>query len=117
MLIKEGLIYRIISTDMQYQPRDLWEWLLKLAITLFPLDVGVRRIQIDRAEWLRATQTLRRWLFFWRGPQRPPEADELALRTFGLDPRERGIVWHLGSQQQSDRPHERQSHSHRTPAR
>ena len=59
-----------------FQPRDLWEWLLKLAILLFPLDVGVRRIQIDRAEWLRATQTLRRWLFFWRGVQRPPEADE-----------------------------------------
>jgi len=36
----------------------------------------VRRIQIDRAEWLRATQTLRRWLFFWRGAQRSPEADE-----------------------------------------
>ena len=59
-----------------FQPRDLWEWLLKLAIVLFPLDVGVRRIQIDRAEWLRATQTLRRWLFFWRGAPRPPEAEE-----------------------------------------
>ena len=59
-----------------FQPRDLWEWLLKVAIVLFPLDVGVRRIQIDRAEWLRATQTLRRWLFFWRGAPRPPEADE-----------------------------------------
>ena len=59
-----------------FQPRDLWEWLLKLAIVLFPLDVGVRRIQIDRAEWLRATQSLRRWLFFWRGVPRPPEADE-----------------------------------------
>ena len=59
-----------------YQPRDLWEWLLRLAIVLIPLDVGVRRIQIDRAEWLRATRTLRRWLFFWRGEPRPPEADE-----------------------------------------
>ena len=59
-----------------FQPRDLWEWLLKLAIVLFPLDVGVRRIQIDRSEWLRATQTLRRWLFFWRGVPRSPEADE-----------------------------------------
>ena len=38
--------------------------------------MGVRRIQIDRAEWLRATRTLRRWLFFWRGEPRPPEADE-----------------------------------------
>jgi hypothetical protein len=59
-----------------FQPRDWWEWLLKFAILLFPLDVGVRRIQIDRAEWLRATQTLRRWLFFWRGVPRTPEAEE-----------------------------------------
>ena len=59
-----------------FQPRDLWEWLLKLAIILFPLDVGVRRIQLDRVEWLKATATLRRWLFFWRGVPRAPEADE-----------------------------------------
>ena len=59
-----------------FQPRDLWERLLKLAIMLFPLDVGVRRIQLDRAEWLKATATLRRWLFFWRGVPRAPEADE-----------------------------------------
>jgi len=57
-----------------FQPRDLWEWLLKLAIIMFPLDVGVRRIQIDRAERLKATQTLRRWLFFWRGVPRTPES-------------------------------------------
>jgi len=59
-----------------FQPRDWWEWLLKFAIVLFPLDVGVRRIQIDRAEWARATQTLRRWLLFWRGVPRTPEAEE-----------------------------------------
>jgi uncharacterized membrane protein len=59
-----------------FQPRDLWEWLLKFALVLFPLDVAVRRIQLDRAEWLRATQNLRRWLFFWRGVPRAPEADE-----------------------------------------
>ncbi len=59
-----------------FQPRDLWEWLLKLAVILFTLDVGVRRIQIDREEWLRATQTLRRLLFFWHTPPRPAEADE-----------------------------------------
>ena len=59
-----------------FQPRDLWELLLKLAICLFPLDVGVRRIQIDRAEWLKATATLRRAIFFWRGKPRPVEADE-----------------------------------------
>jgi len=59
-----------------FQPRDFWEWLLQFAIVLFTLDVGVRRIQIDRDEWLRATQNLRRWLFFWRGKPRPVEADE-----------------------------------------
>ena len=30
------------------------------AVILFPLDVAVRRIQLDREEWLRATQSLRR---------------------------------------------------------
>jgi Ca-activated chloride channel homolog len=66
------------SHDRQktFQPRDLWQWLLKVALILFVADVGVRRIQIDRAEWLRATTTLRRWIFFWRGVPRAPEADE-----------------------------------------
>jgi len=59
-----------------FQPRDLWEWLLKLAILLFPLDVGLRRIYLDRAEWLKAARTLRRWVLFWKGEPRPPEADE-----------------------------------------
>ncbi|MBI3877050.1 MAG: hypothetical protein HY300_14025, partial [Verrucomicrobia bacterium] len=59
-----------------FQPRDLWEELLKWAIILFTLDVAVRRVQIDRDEWLRATVTLRRWIFFWRGVPRTPEADE-----------------------------------------
>ena len=59
-----------------FQPRDLWESLLMLAICLFPLDVGVRRIQIDREEWLKATASLRRWIFFWHGKPRPVEADE-----------------------------------------
>jgi uncharacterized membrane protein len=59
-----------------FQPRDLWESLLQFAIILFTVDVGVRRIQIGREEWLRATQALERWLFFWRGVPRPPEAQE-----------------------------------------
>src|SRR5690349_20644972 len=45
-----------------FQPRDLWESLLKIAVILFVLDVGVRRVQIDRTEWARALQKLRRWL-------------------------------------------------------
>ena len=66
------------SHDRQktFQPRDLWESLLKFAIILFTLDVGVRRIQIGRDEWLRAMQVVRRWLFFWQVVPRPPEAQE-----------------------------------------
>jgi uncharacterized membrane protein len=58
------------------QPRDLWEALLKFAIILFTLDVGVRRIQIGRDEWLHGLRVLRSWLLFWRGTPRPPEAEE-----------------------------------------
>jgi uncharacterized membrane protein len=59
-----------------YQPRDLWIWLVQLAILLFPVDVGVRRIFIDRAEWLKALRKARRYLFFWRPPPRPATSDE-----------------------------------------
>lgn len=59
-----------------FQPRDLWEGLLQLAIVLFVADVGVRRIYLDRAEWLKATENLRRLVFFWRRPSAPPAADE-----------------------------------------
>jgi uncharacterized membrane protein len=59
-----------------FQPRDLWETLLKFAIILFLLDVGVRRIQIGRDEWVRGMRVLRSWIFFWRGAPRPPEAEE-----------------------------------------
>jgi uncharacterized membrane protein len=59
-----------------YQPRDLWEWLLKFAIVLFVLDVGVRRIQIDREEWIKATASLRRSIFFWRPAPQAADADQ-----------------------------------------
>jgi hypothetical protein len=59
-----------------HQAQDMWEWLLKLAVMLFVADVGIRRIQIDREEWLRATAGIRRLIFFWHGKPRPPEAQE-----------------------------------------
>lgn len=65
-----------INRQKTFQPRDLWEWLLRFAILMFPIDVGLRRIQIDRAEWLKAIESLRRNLFFWKGKPRTPEADE-----------------------------------------
>ena len=57
-----------------FQPRDLWESLIQLAIILFTLDVGVRRIQIDREEWLR----LQRRLVFWRATQKPVVEESLS---------------------------------------
>lgn len=42
---------------------------------LFTLDVAVRRIQLDREEWLKVTATFRRWIFFWQGTPRTVEAD------------------------------------------
>jgi hypothetical protein len=59
-----------------FQPRDLWEWLLRFAILLFPIDVGIRRIQLDRAEWQKFLQILRAKLFFWKGRPRPVQAEE-----------------------------------------
>jgi hypothetical protein len=59
-----------------FQPKDWFEWLLRFAVVLFVADVGVRRIQIDREEWLKATATLRRWLLFWKPKPQPTSADE-----------------------------------------
>jgi len=59
-----------------YQPRDLWEWLLRCCVLLFPLDVGIRRIQLDRDEMHRALRWLRSKVFFWQGVPREPEAEE-----------------------------------------
>jgi hypothetical protein len=59
-----------------YQPQDLWEWMLRLAILLFPLDVGIRRIQLDRDEMRRLWARLSQWLPFRQGTTRKPEADE-----------------------------------------
>ena len=59
-----------------FQPVDLWEWLLKFAVILFPIDVGVRRIQLDWEEWLKATENLRQLLFFWRREERQTSTDE-----------------------------------------
>jgi hypothetical protein len=59
-----------------FQPRDWWEWLLRLAIILFVLDVAVRRIDIDREQWEKFTARMRQTIFFWRGVPRPAQADE-----------------------------------------
>ena len=59
-----------------FQPVDLWEYLLMFAVILFPVDVGVRRIQLDWEEWLKVTANLRRLLFFWQRRQQQTGTDE-----------------------------------------
>ncbi len=45
-----------------FQSNELWEFFLKLAIVLFPVDVGVRRVQLDAEEWRIWILRLRRLL-------------------------------------------------------
>lgn len=59
-----------------FQPRDLWPWLLQFAILVFPVDVGIRRIQIDREEWARAWAFVRRHVLFWRPAPEETAPDE-----------------------------------------
>jgi Ca-activated chloride channel family protein len=58
------------------RPLDLWEWLVRLAIILFVLDVGVRRIDVDREQWVKGVAAVKRFVFFWQHKPRPVEADE-----------------------------------------
>jgi len=58
------------------RPLSLWEWLLKLAVILFVLDVGVRRIDVDREEWSRFMAVARKYVFFWSRAPRPAKAEE-----------------------------------------
>ena len=58
-----------------FQPRDLWDLLLKLVVCLFILDVGLRRVDIDREEWARwMDRTLAR--FGLGGGRRATESQE-----------------------------------------
>jgi Ca-activated chloride channel homolog len=59
-----------------FQPRDWWETLIKLAILLFVIDVGVRRIQLEREQIEKAWAAVKRTVFFWKGVPRAAEADE-----------------------------------------
>ena len=71
-----------------YQPRDLWETLLKFCLILFPFDVAVRRIQLDREEVRRAWLKLRARIL--PGIPREPEAEESPAAL--LSRREQGAL-------------------------
>ncbi len=59
-----------------FQPVDWWETLLQVAILLFVLDVGLRRIQLERDELSRLLSWAKRTALFWKGIPRPAEADQ-----------------------------------------
>jgi len=64
----------LLDRRKTFQPRQLWEWLLKFALILFVVDVGVRRVQIDREEWQKALQVVRRAVL--GAPPKPVQTDQ-----------------------------------------
>ena len=61
---------------LTFQPRDWWEWLVRLAILLFIFDVALRRIHLERDQLEKAWAAVKRTVVFWKGVPRPIEADE-----------------------------------------
>jgi uncharacterized membrane protein len=62
-----------------HQPRDLWWWLLMGAVVLFPLDVGLRRVQLEREELARAWASVLQALGLRR--RRPAAATSESMST------------------------------------
>lgn len=59
-----------------HRPTAVWIWLLGAAICLFPLDVGIRRVMIDREQWLDFLRKLMAKLGLDRWQKAHPKADE-----------------------------------------
>lgn len=59
-----------------WQPRDTWEWLLRLAALLFVADIGIRRLQIDREEWQKGWNWVTRRLGLRRAATSVPAQDD-----------------------------------------
>ncbi|MBN8245935.1 MAG: hypothetical protein J0L84_00665, partial [Verrucomicrobia bacterium] len=76
----------LLNRVKTYQPRDLWEDLLKLLVILFVLDVAARRVDVDREEWARGWSQARVWLGLT--PSRRAVAGQESLGTL-LATRER----------------------------
>jgi hypothetical protein len=66
----------LLNREKTFQPRDLWEWLLKFAVILFVLDVGFRRIQIEREDMQKALTTVKGTVLFWRPKPKVTKSDE-----------------------------------------
>ena len=60
-----------------FQPRDLWENLLKLLVILFVIDVAVRRVDVDREEWSQGWRRLLQRIGLVRAPGSAAAAESL----------------------------------------
>ncbi|MBI4025457.1 MAG: VWA domain-containing protein [Verrucomicrobia bacterium] len=58
------------------RPTAMWNWLLAMAVLLFPLDVGIRRVMVDREQWLFFLRKLLAKIGWDRWQKRHPQADE-----------------------------------------
>lgn len=54
----------LLNRIRTFQARDLWDLLLQILVCLFVLDVGLRRVDIDREEWGRWLDRLKSRLGF-----------------------------------------------------
>lgn len=59
-----------------FQARDLWPWLLMSAILFFPVDVGIRRIQLEPEELKKAWEWIRWNLLFFESKKQQGKRDE-----------------------------------------
>lgn len=64
-----------------WQPLDLWEWLLRLAVLLFVLDVAVRRLDPDPEAWREEWKTAMARILFWKSQPQAPPASQPSLAT------------------------------------
>ena len=62
------------------RPVDLWESLLRWMVVLFVLDVGIRRLDVDRAEWASWFASFRRRIGL-KGPVSPQPASAESLQA------------------------------------
>jgi Ca-activated chloride channel homolog len=59
-----------------FMPVELWQLLMKFAVLLFTLDVGIRRVQLDPEELQRFLNKLPLWLFFWIERREVPKSED-----------------------------------------
>jgi hypothetical protein len=63
--------------------RDLWPWLLLLALLLWPFDVGVRRMSVGRRDMTLARAWVSGWWTRWRSPSARTASVDAMLQARG----------------------------------